>query len=162
MMTISFSPLTEESLDHLGMVLRGSWGATCWCMHPRLTDRDMRELPGAGAVNQRRRAAMAGLTTRPHAPGLLAFEDGEPVGWIAVAPRHELARVDGSRAKPRVGDTDVWVIPCITVRKGWRGRGIALALIHAAVRYTAENGAPLVEAYPSAGSERTGDDNAYF
>ena len=43
------------------------------------TDRDMRELPGAGAVNQRRRAAMAGLTTRPHAPGLLAFEDGEPV-----------------------------------------------------------------------------------
>ena len=63
-MTISFSPLTEERLDHLGMVLRGSWGATCWCMHPRLTDRDMRELPGAGAVNQRRRAAMAGLTTR--------------------------------------------------------------------------------------------------
>ena len=84
-------------------------------------------------------------------------------GWVDYpSPRHELARVDGSRATPRVGDTDVWVIPCITVRKGWRGRGIALALIHAAVRYTAENGAPLVEAYPSAGSERTGDDNAYF
>jgi GNAT superfamily N-acetyltransferase len=98
-------------------------------MHPRLTDRDMRELPGAGAVNQRRRAAMAGLTTRPHAPGLLAFEDGEPVGWIAVAPRHELGRVDGSRATPRVDDADVWVIPCVTVRKGWRGRGVEIALI---------------------------------
>ncbi|HET9235011.1 MAG TPA: GNAT family N-acetyltransferase, partial [Candidatus Eisenbacteria bacterium] len=46
--------------------------------------------------------------------------------------------------------------------KAARGRGIALALIRAAVAYAAEHGAPAVEAYPRAGTARTGDDNAYF
>ena len=160
-MAISFRPLTPALLDHLGKVLQGSWGSTCWCMYPRLTDRQMRELPGSGPVNQRRRQAMSALAARPCAPGLLAFDHDEPVGWVAVAPRHEFARVDRSHATPRVDDTDVWVVPCITVRKGWRGRGIALALIHAAVQHAAENGAPAVEAYPRAGSERTGDDNVF-
>ena len=48
------------------------------------------------------------------------------------------------------------------MRKGWRGRGVEIALIQAAVQYAAENGTPAVEAYPRVGSERTGDDNAYF
>ena len=67
-----------------------------------------------------------------------------------------------SRATPPVDDAEVWVIPCITVRKGMRGQGIAVALIGAAVEYAAAHGAPAVEAYPRAGEERTGDDNAYF
>jgi GNAT superfamily N-acetyltransferase len=84
------------------------------------------------------------------------------VGWIAIAPRTELTRVELSRATPRVDDMDVWVIPCITVRPGARGRGIALALIRTAVAYAAKWGAPAVEAYPRAGSTRTADDNAFF
>jgi GNAT superfamily N-acetyltransferase len=105
---------------------------------------------------------MMKLAGRPRAPGLLAFEGDEPVGWIAIAPRTELARIEASRATPRVDDEDVWVIPCVTVRKAARGRGVALALIRAAVAYAAEQGAGAVEAYPRAGAMRTGDDNAYF
>ncbi len=131
-------------------------------MYPRLTDAQMRELPGAGSANQRRRDAMTKLARRRRAPGLLAFEGDEPVGWIAVAPRNELARVDAARTTPRVDDEDVWVIPCVTVRKSERGRGIALALFGAAVTAATEKGAPAVEAYPRAGAARTGDDNAYF
>jgi GNAT superfamily N-acetyltransferase len=131
-------------------------------MYPRLTDAQMRELPGPGSMNQRRRDAMTQLARRQRAPGLLAFEGDEPVGWIAVAPRSELARLEASRATPRVDDEDVWVIPCVTVRKTARGRGIALALIGAAVAYATEHGAAAVEAYPRAGATRTGDDNAYF
>ena len=115
-----------------------------------------------GAASERRRAAMTELAGRRRAPGLLAFEGDEPVGWIAVAPRAELARIGASRATPRVDDEDVWIIPCITVRKTARGRGIAVALIRAAVAYAAENGALAVEAYPRAGGERTADGNAYF
>ena len=121
-------------------------------MYPPLTAQVMRELPGSGSASQRRREAMAQLGTRSPSPGLLAFEDGEPVGWIAVAPRRESARNDGSRATPRVDDSDVWGIPCVTVRQGWRGRGVAITLIQAAVQYAYENGAPAVEAYPRAGS----------
>ena len=146
----------------LGAVLRGSWGAGCWCLYPRLTDAQKRALPGRGSMSQRQHAAMTRLARRRRAPGLLAFEGDEPVGWIAIAPRTELARIETSRATPRVNDEDVWVIPCVTVRPTARGRGIAVALIRAAVAYAAKHGAPAVEAYPRAGAARTADDNAYF
>jgi GNAT superfamily N-acetyltransferase len=149
-------------MDDLGEVLRGSWGAGCWCMHPRLTDARLRELPGPGNETERRRQAMTKLARRRRAPGLLAFEGDEVVGWVAVAPRTELARIDKSRATPRVDDEDVWVIPCVTVRKTARGRGIACALIRAAVGYARGHGAHAVEAYPRAGAARTVDDNAWF
>jgi GNAT superfamily N-acetyltransferase len=80
----------------------------------------------------------------------------------AAPSRRELARVEASRATPPIDDTEVWEIPCITVRKAARGRGIAVALIRAAVSYAAERGAHTVEAYPRAGGERTHDDNAFF
>jgi GNAT superfamily N-acetyltransferase len=161
-MSLVFRPLTPKSMDALGAVLRGSWGAGCWCMYPRLTDAEMRALPGTGPITHRRRQAMTDLARRRRAPGLLALDGDEPVGWVAIAPRPELRRVDASRATPRVDDTAVWVIPCITVRPSARGRGIAVALIRAAVDYARKHGAPAVEAYPRAGSGRTRDDNAYF
>jgi GNAT superfamily N-acetyltransferase len=105
---------------------------------------------------------MTRLARRRRAPGLLAFEGDEPVGWIAIAPRTELRRIELSRATPRVDDVNVWVIPCITVRPSARGRGIALALIRAAVAYAERRGAPAVEAYPRAGGARTADDSAYL
>lgn len=157
-----FRPLTPEFMDDFGTVLRGNFGAGCWCMFPRLTQAETIALPGEGSITRRRRRVMAELAGRDTAPGLLAYDGDEPVGWVAVAPRHELNRVDRSRATPRVDDIAVWVIPCVTVRKGVRGRGIAVALIEAAVQYAAQHGAPAVEAYPRAGGERTGDDNAYF
>jgi GNAT superfamily N-acetyltransferase len=161
-MRLVFRPLTAHLMDDLGTVLRGSWGMGCWCMYPRLTDAQTRALPGPGSVTQRRRAAMTKLARRRRAPGLLAFEGAEPVGWIAIAPRPELARIETSRGTPRVDAEDVWVIPCVTVRKTARGRGIAVALIRAAVAYATKHGAPAVEAYPRAGAARTADDNAYF
>ncbi len=159
---LTFRPLTPALMDALGAVLRGNFGAGCWCMYPRLSDAQMRELPGEGSISPRRRVAMTELAGGNRAPSLLAFQGYEPVGWVAVAPRTELGRIDRSRATPRVDHADVWVIPCVTVRKTARGRGIALALIRAAVGFAAGQGAPCVEAYPRSGDERTGDDNAYF
>ena len=157
-----FRPLTPNLMDEFGTVLRENFGAGCWCMYPRLTDAQTRRLPGRGGTSQHRRAAMRKVARRRLAPGLLPFEGDEPVGWIAIAPRTELARIEASRATPRVDSEDVWVIPCVTVSKSARGRGIALLLIRAAVAYAGEHGAPAVEAYPRAGAARTGDDNVYF
>ena len=159
---LQFKPLTPELMDDFGAVLRGNFGAGCWCMFPRQTDAQARELPGAGNLSARRRTAMSQLAGRDPSPGLLALANGAAVGWIAVAPRNEYTRLARSRATPPVDDAPVWVIPCITVRKGHRGQGIAVALIKAAVAYAARHGAPAVEAYPRADAVRTGDDNAYF
>jgi GNAT superfamily N-acetyltransferase len=149
--------LTPRLMDDFGAVLRGSWGVGCWCMFPRLGSGE-----GQRMGSQQRRAAMSKLACRRRAPGLLAYDGDEAVGWIAIAPRTEYRRIEASRATPRVDDEDVWVIPCITVRPSARGRGIALALIRAAVKYANTQGAPAVEAYPRAGAQRTKDDNAYF
>ena len=155
-------PLTPQLMDDLKQVLSGGWGSGCWCMFPRLTAAEERALPGTGGGSERRRLAMTRLAGRRRAPGLLAYLDGEVVGWIATAPRGELSRVDKSKATPRVDDVDVWVVPCITVRKKARGRGVARALIEAAVDYAARHGAPAVEAYARAGGGRVRDDFAFF
>lgn len=159
---LTFRPLTPALMDDMAAVLRGSWGSSCWCMFPRLTEAQTRALPGDGPLKERRRAAMTKLARRRRAPGLLAFEDCAPIGWIALGPRREFGRIEASRTTPRFDDTDVWIIPCVTVAKSARGHGIAVALIRAAVAYAAEKGAPAVEAYPRAGSARTDDGNVYF
>ena len=156
-MALSFRLLRPGLMDCMGSVLRGSWGAGCWCMFPRLRSAEARGLGSRG-----RREAMTRIARRRRAPGLLAFEGDEPVGWVAIAPRAEFRRIEASRVTPRMDDVDVWVIPCITVRPSARGRGIALALIRAAVAYARKHGAPAVEGYPRAGSARTSDDNAFF
>jgi GNAT superfamily N-acetyltransferase len=155
---LEIRPLTAARLDDLGQVTRGTWGSQCWCMHPRLTDRLRREQPPP----RDNRTLMGRVARRRRAPGLLAYRDGEPIGWVAVAPRPELARVDASKATPRVDDVPVWVIPCITVARRARGQGVAVALIRAAVAYAAKHGAPAVEAYPRADKKRVHDDFAFI
>ena len=152
--------LTPSRMDDMRAVLRGSWGASCFCMAPRLTNTERLALPGP--PDKRNRNAMTALARRRRAPGLLAYIGGEVAGWIAVAPRPELGPIERSKATPRVDDVPVWAIPCITVRRGFRGQGVAQALIRGAVEYAAARGAPAVEAYPRASNERVHDDFAFI
>lgn len=149
--------LTASRMDDLGAVLRGGWSTSCWCMYPRLNAGVADKLPSA-----RRKVAMTALARRRRAPGLLAYLDGEPVGWVAIAPRPELVRIELSRATPRVDDVPVWVIPCIAVRSHARGRGLAIELIGAAVEYARSQGATAVEAYPRSSNARVKDDLAFY
>ncbi|MGI5287031.1 GNAT family N-acetyltransferase [Nonomuraea polychroma] len=84
------------------------------------------------------------------APGVLAYLDGAPVGWCAVAPREEHARLLRSPvtkpASPE--DNGVWSITCFYVTREGRGKGVAAALLNGAVSYAAEQGARVVEGYP--------------
>jgi GNAT superfamily N-acetyltransferase len=159
---IAIRPLTAARMEDMGTVTSHGWGKGCWCMHPRLTAKASAELPGPGSERVRRKNAMTALARRRRAPGLLAYLDGKPVGWVAVAPRPELVRIARSKATPPVDDVPVWVIPCITVVPDARGQGIAVALIRAAVEYAGDHGAEAVEAYPRASNRRIEDDYAFF
>lgn len=97
---LEIRPLTAGRIDDLGRVLAGSWGNGCWCIFPRMTPRQERALPGPGTPAERRRRAMTALARRRTAPGLLAYRNGEVVGWVAVAPRVTM-RVDCARGSPR-------------------------------------------------------------
>ena len=96
-----------------------------------------------------KKRAMAKIVREGREPGLLAYEDGEAVGWIALAPREEYGALLASpQYRPRDLDEDVWSIVCFTIDKSVRRQRIATALLEAAVAHAFERGASSVEAYP--------------
>jgi GNAT superfamily N-acetyltransferase len=159
---LTIRPLTPSHVDDVKTVMAGTWGSTCWDLFPRFTAKQERERGLTGKGEAPRRAALARLARRRNAPGLIAYRDGQPIGWVSIGPRRDFTRIEVSRATPPVDDLAVWVIPCITVRRGHRGKGTAIALIRAAVRYAGKHGAPAVEAYPRKESKRLHDDFAFY
>ena len=164
---LTIQPLTAARVDDVKTVTRGTWGSSCWDLFPRYSAAQQRALGitgfGPGTAEERRRAALAKLARRrKNSAGLVAYRGGEPIGFISLGPRHDFSRVENSRATPPVDDVAAWVIPCITVRRGHRGQGLAVAMIRAAVDYAGRRGAPAVEAYPRADGKRVHDDFAFF
>ena len=87
--------------------------------------------------------------------GLVAYLDGEPVGWCAVEPRSHHPRLALKMRVPWEGrededksDESVWAVTCFVTRAGFRRRGISRALARAAADYARERGARAVEGYP--------------
>lgn len=141
---LAFHPLTHARWPHL-VKLFGPRGAcaSCWCMWWRLG----RKAFDAGKRGGNRRGLQAYLRNG-RVPGLLAYEGGEPVGWVAVEPRAAYPRLASSRTLAPVDERPVWSITCFFVAREYRGQGLTRALIEAAVRHAKKHGAPAVEAYP--------------
>lgn len=114
----------------------------CWCLSHRVDSKTNNSLRGTARGDY-----VESLTVKPVAPGVLAYDGDEVVGWAAVAPRAELP-FQRSRRIPHVDDQAVWSIWCIRVRPGHRRQGVSHALLAGAVDYAAANGAPAVEGYP--------------
>jgi hypothetical protein len=91
---LTIRPLTAAHVDDLKTVTAGTWGTSCWCLFPRYTAAQQRELGLDKGGNAARRAEVARLARRRKAPGLIAYRGKEPVGWIAVGPRTDLSAVD--------------------------------------------------------------------
>jgi GNAT superfamily N-acetyltransferase len=140
---IEFHPLGPERWKDL-VKLFGPRGACagCWCMYPRLTTTEGKT---SGEPNRR---AFEKIVRQGPPPGLLAYENGEPVGWIAIAPRVEYRRFERSRVLAPVDTTPVWSVPCFFVARSARGRGLTVALLEAACEWARDRGAHVVEGYP--------------
>jgi len=85
--------------------------------------------------------------------GLIAYLDGEPVGWCAVEPRTAYPRLPPARLawKTRTedpADAGVWAVTCFATRAGFRRRGITRALVRTTVAFARERGARALEGYP--------------
>jgi GNAT superfamily N-acetyltransferase len=116
--------------------------SVCWCLSHRLDAKTNRSL-----VGRARGDYVKQLCRRRVAPGVLAYEDHDVVGWAAVAPRSELPFARSTKI-PHIDDQPVWSVWCIRVRPGHRGKGISHALLEGAVAYARSRGAPAVEGYP--------------
>jgi GNAT superfamily N-acetyltransferase len=137
-------PVTPDRFEDFADVINRTRRPThCWCLSHRLGAAEIQEL-GDGDREQ----AMRRLCERDHPPGVVAYRDGEPVGWCSIGPRAEIPRLTGSRLIRPIDDTPVWSIVCVVVRSGHRRQGVTAPLLEGAVSYAASQGAPAVEAYP--------------
>jgi GNAT superfamily N-acetyltransferase len=141
---IEVAPATADRFDDLATVLgpKNPGSSVCWCLSHRLDSKTDR-----GLVGPARGEYVRSLCRGDTGPGVLAYDDGEVVGWAGVAPRSEL-RYARSRTIPHVDDLPVWSVWCIRVRPGRRGRGTSPHLLTGAVAYARSQGAPAVEGYP--------------
>jgi GNAT superfamily N-acetyltransferase len=115
----------------------------CSCMRWRLASTEFQRSTKDERVERLDRLVRGG-----EAVGVLAYADGEPIGWCSIAPRTQFEALARSRALQPVDETPVWSIVCFFVDRGFRRRGVTLGLLKAAVDHAASRGAQVVESYP--------------
>jgi GNAT superfamily N-acetyltransferase len=141
---ITVKPATSECWPDIALLF-GSNGAYagCWCMFWRLERARFKQQKGAGNQQTLREMVDAG-----DVPGVLAYADGQAIGWCSIGPRETFIALESSRALKRVDRLPVWSIACFYVAKPFRQQGVMQALIGGAVQHAQAHGANIVEAYP--------------
>lgn len=124
--------------------------SNCWCAFQRITGREF----SAGCTNRGsgNRALLRQLTDEGRRPGLIAYRDGQPVGWISVGPRPEFGRIVRSpitRLTPEdAADASVWSVACFFIPRAHRAQGVGAELLRRSIDHARRAGARVLEAYP--------------
>lgn len=105
--------------------------------------------------------ALKALVDSGKIPGILAYFNGQPVGWCSISPREEYARLERSRTLKRLDNKPVWSVVCFFVAKPFRRKGVSTRLLEAAVDCARKAGATIIEGYPSKSGEKQQDPLVY-
>jgi GNAT superfamily N-acetyltransferase len=153
---ISVVPANQASWEDLQAVL-GTRGDPfrCQCQRYKMRPGEAwARFPVEERADRLRAQTGCGHPERDTTSGLVAYLDGEPVGWCAVEARSAYPRL---RSKCRVpwdgrsedkADASVWAVTCFVTRAGFRRRGVSRALVRTAVDFARERGARALEGYP--------------
>lgn len=141
---LGFYPLTPERWADFEKLFgeRGACG-DCWCMWWRMKRSEFERQKGEG-----NRKVMKRVVDSGEIPGILAYAKGQAVAWCSVAPREAYPTLERSRTLKRVDDKPVWSIVCFFTAKPFRGKGITLKLLRAAIEYVDKHGGKIAEGYP--------------
>ncbi|HEX2011380.1 MAG TPA: GNAT family N-acetyltransferase [Roseateles sp.] len=159
---LAIHPLTPARWPDLEAVFlaRGcSQARGCWCMCYR---RSGAQDPGGHERAALNRAAFKAIVDAGRFTGLLAYRGTQPVGWLAMAPREDFAKLARSPVMKPVDEQPVWSLICFVVPSPERGRGVARALLRGAIEHAARQGIALLEAYPVDRPGRGADQNLWF
>ena len=149
-------PANAASWEDLQAIFgtRGT-GARCQCQRYKLAPREaFSKFPVEERAFRLRQQTDCGNPDSRTTSGLVAYLDGEPVGWCAVEPRSAYEGLVRTFKVPWEGrdedraDDSVWAVTCLFARAGFRKRGVSRALARAAVDFARERGARAVEGYP--------------
>lgn len=150
-------PVTADRWEELAAFFGPSGAFShCWCTWWRQTGAEFSSgIEAHGAGN---RALMREIVQAGSEPGLLAYREGKPVGWVGVASRPQYGRILRSRrigpAPEEAADERVWSVVCFWIPRSQRGKGVATELLEGAVEHARERGATFLEAYPVEAGER--------
>jgi GNAT superfamily N-acetyltransferase len=153
---LAIRPANEASCDDLQTVF-GERGAAAYCQCQRFKLRPkeaFRKFPVEERADRLRTQTACGHPGSKSTSGLVAYLDGEPVGWCAVEPRPAYIGLVRNNRVPWEGraedkaDESVWALTCVFARVGFRRRGIGHALVRAAVDFARSRGARALEGYP--------------
>jgi GNAT superfamily N-acetyltransferase len=123
---------------------KGACGG-CWCMSWRVAKGERWDsIKGDEARNRFEALVKAG-----EAHGILAYLEGQPVGWCAFGPRRDFNKLDRAPSLACDDADQVWSIPCFFVKPGHRGQGVAGAMLAHAERAIKARGGQLAEGYPA-------------
>jgi GNAT superfamily N-acetyltransferase len=153
---LTLVPANEASCDALQTVFGTRGAAThCQCQRYKLRPKEaFSKFPVEERAGRLREQTRCGQPESETTSGLVALLDGEPVGWCAVEPRAAYTGLVRNNRVPWEGrdedraDDSVWAVTCVFTRAGFRGRGIAHALVRGAVALARRRGARAVESYP--------------
>jgi GNAT superfamily N-acetyltransferase len=150
---ISVVPADKAGWDDLQAVFgpRG-YAARCQCQKFKIRHGQWRSVSAAERTARLREQIGCGRRKGRGTSGLVAYLDGEPVGWCAVEPRTAYPRlldspVPWAGRDEDPGDDSVWAVTCFVTRAGFRRRGVSYALARAAVDYARARGARALEGY---------------
>ena len=152
---LEIRPANEAACEDLQVVFgtRGQ-GARCQCQRYKLLPREnFAEQPVEERMARLRAQTDCGNPEAIVTSGLVAYLDGEPVGWCAVEPRPEFpglrhSQVPWAGREEDRGDPSVWAITCVFARARFRRQGLGTELVLAAVEFARARGAAALEAYP--------------
>ena len=154
------TPTRLPALDALFAARGCAVARQCWCMYYRRRGAEPPRPDGLRRA-EANRAAFKALLDGGRFMGLLAYHGKEAVGWLSVGPREDYAKLARSPVMRPVDDAPVWSVVCFVVAGPWRGRGVARALLNAAIDLAHQRGKTL-EAYPVDKPGRSADDNLWF
>jgi GNAT superfamily N-acetyltransferase len=126
----------------------------CFCQRFRMQPGESWASVGRDELAARLRDQLDDGRAGPSSPGLVAFLDGEPVGWCALDRRSTYPRLLRNVRVPWEGrdedkdDDSVWAVTCFVTRRSYRRRGVSRALCVAAVQHARDAGARALEGYP--------------
>lgn len=149
-MTDRIVPLTPDLWPNFEDLF-GKQGACygCWCTYFRMPPKVRR----ANTSEHKKAFIKARIEAGPP-PGLLAFNDGQAIGWMQIGPRADVpqwnntARSSAPLDRADISDPTVWAISCFFLRSGARGRGLSHRLVAAGIDLARNGGARRVEACP--------------
>jgi GNAT superfamily N-acetyltransferase len=151
---LTIVPANKASWDDLRAVfgVRG-YPAHCQCQTFKIGHHAWSQSSVAERMERLRQQTHCDDRSARTTSGLVAYLDGEPVGWCAVEPRTAYPRLPPARVawKARGEDKDddgVWAVTCFVTRAGFRGRGVMRALASATVEFARQRGARALEGYP--------------